>query len=363
MKMQTSAGQLRSALGTFRGIINRRNTIPVLGTVKLQSGLLVGTDLDSEISVKVASIGPMEGDACLDWFALSALASHIDDDVPLTLTDEHSLATVAFNGSAYQLGSLPASDFPDFKGPGPERQRTLTGNLGLIAAMNRIRFAMSSEETRYYLNGVAIINDADGKTMLAATSGHQLAMMPLDTAPEGSVGAIIPRHIVSYLCQRKAEPDACVFDGENNRARFDFAGMVLATKLIDGTFPDIFRVVPKDPAKLFTADRTVLVRTLTRMRAFSGGPFKAVKLSLLDDILTLSMKTGESTATETLTVTGTGGGQPAESGFNVDYLISILSGFRGESVTFSADAPFASNPTVLTSDNDPLTVLQMPMRV
>lgn len=360
MKMQTSAGQLRSALGAFRGIINRRNTIPVLGTVKLQSGLLVGTDLDSEISVKIASIGPMEGDACLDWFALSALAGHIDDDVPLTLTDENSLATVAFNGSAYQLGSLPASDFPEFKTP--EGHRTMTGNLGLVAAMSRIRFAMSSEETRYYLNGVAIINDAAGKTLLVATTGHQLAMMPLDAAPEGSVGAIIPRPIVHYLCQRKAEPDGCVFDSERLRARFDFAGMVLTTKLIDGKFPDIFRVLPKDPAKLFSVDRNALVRTLIRMRAFTSGPFKAVKLSLLDDILTLSMKTGESTATETLVVTSMGG-QPAEAGFNVDYLISILSGFRGDSVTFSAEAPFSSNPTVITSDNDPLTVLQMPMRV
>ncbi|MBN9255245.1 MULTISPECIES: DNA polymerase III subunit beta [unclassified Mesorhizobium] len=359
MRMQASAGQLRAALGAFRGIVQRRNTVPVLGTVKFQDGHLVGTDLDAELSVKIASIGPMAGASAIDLFALSSLAANIDEDEELTISDEDGTATIGFNGSSYRLGSLPVEDFPTFGQPiGP---RTMTGNLGLVAAMNRIRFAMSTEETRYYLNGVAILHDSEGKALLVATSGHQLAMMPLDFAPEGSVNAIIPRSIVHYLCQRKMEPEACVFDLERQRARFDFAGQSLATKLIDGKFPDIFRVIPQDAPKLFTADRKALLRRLVRIRSFSEAFFRGVALELAGDVLTLKLKTGDRTATETLAVNGRGG--QAEAGFNADYLITILNGLRGEHVTFASPAPFASNPTVITSDGDPLTVLQMPMRV
>lgn len=368
MKMQTTAGQLRAGLRLFRGIIQRRNTIPVLGMVRLADGRLTGTDLDSELSVALPTIGAMEGAAAVDWFGLSALAGGIDDGEELTLTESGNTATVTFNGSEYRMASVPVGDFPDF--PAVEGERTATGNLGLVAAMRRVRMAISTEETRYYLNGVALVAGPDGP-VLAATNGHHLAMMPLDAMPDGAAGAIVPRAVVHWLCAQKHEPEAATFAGVQQgdagrpRARFAFAGMTLSAKLIDGNFPDIFRVVPRDPQPVFAVDRATMLRVLQRMRGFAGGRHRAVELTGAGDEMTLSLVYGpeDRMATERLRLEG-GASAPVEAGFNVDYLISILSQLVGDRVTFAADGgSMASSPCMITSDDDSLRVVLMPVRV
>lgn len=368
MKMQTTAGHLRAGLRLFRGIIQRRNTIPVLGTVRFADGRMIGTDLDVELSVALPTIGKMEGAAAIDYFGLDALVRHVDDE-ELTITEANHSAAVSFNGSEYRMASCPVADHPDFGAI--DGQRTATGNLGLVAAMRRVRMAISSEETRYYLNGVALLNGPAGP-VLAATNGHQLAMMPLDAMPEGAAGAIIWKDTVHWLCAQKREPDACAFAGvepgsdrPRPRARFEFAGMTLSAKLIDGTFPDIFRVIPRDPQTLFSIDRARLLRVLYRMRDFGGGRARAVKLAGSDGALTLSLTYAaeDRQAVERLPLEG-GASAPFEGGFNVDYLVSILSELRGEQVTFAPErGDFASSPCLITSADDKLRVVLMPMRV
>ena len=293
MKMQTTAGQLRAGLRLFRGIISRRNTIPVLGTVRLADGKMTGTDLDMELSVALPTIGRMEGAAAIDWFGLDVLAGRLDPQEEVTIAEADHSAAVTFNGSDYRMASCAAADYPDFGGI--DGARSATGNLGLVGAMRRVRMAISTEETRYYLNGVALVAGPDGP-VLAATNGHMLAMMPLGAMPEGATGAIIPRAVVHWLCAGKREPEGCIFAGvepgaisARPRARFEFAGMSLSAKLIDGTFPDIFRVIPRDPQPVFAVDRGRLLRVLTRMRDFGGGRMRAVKLAGGDGEVTLSL--------------------------------------------------------------------------
>lgn len=369
MKVQTTAGQLRAGLRLFRGIIHRRNTIPVLGMVRFRDGRLTGTDLDTELSVALPSIGAMEGAAAIDWFGLDALAGNIDGGEEMTISEANNLATVAFNGSEYSMASLPVADFPDFGAV--DGARSSTGNLGLVAAMRRIRFAVPSEEVRYYLNGVALLVAPDGSALVAATNGHQLAMLPLDAMPEGAAGAIVPRDVVHWLCAQKREPDACIFGGvepgdkSSPRARFDFADMSLSAKLIDGTFPDIFRVVPRDPPPAFTVDREPMLRVLMRMRDFGAGRGRGVKLSGEDGVLTLSLVYALEgrQATEKLATT-MAASAPFTGSYNVDYLISILSEMRAGRVTFAPErGDLAGSPCLITGDDDALRVVLMPMRV
>lgn len=372
MKVETTAGQLRAGLRLFRGIIETRNSIPVLGMVRLADGRLTGTDLDAELSVALPTVGAMQGAAAIDWRGLSALASSLDADETLSLAEADGLATVAFNGSEYRMASLPADDFPDF--PAVDGAATASGNLGLVAAMRRIRFAISSEETRYYLNGVALLEapaggDGQPRALVVATDGARLAAMPVGVLPQGAAGAIVPTDVVSWLCALNREPDVCVFvgvrkDGDGRpRAAFEFAGLRLSAKLIDGTFPDIFRVMPRAPKPVFSADRAQMLRVLTRMAGFAGRPFRAVKLTG-SDILVLTMMEGQNSASERLEIERPqDGGAPFEVGYNVSYLIDALHSLTGERVTFAADDGLTSAPVLITSDGDGLRVVQMPMRV
>lgn len=368
MRMQTTAGHLRTGLRLFRGIIDRRNTIPVLGTVRLADGKMTGTDLDMELSVALPTIGKMEGAAAIDYAGLSSLVGSLDGGEELEIAEANHSATVGFNGSEYRMASCAAADFPDFGAI--DGARTATGNLGLVAAMRRVRMAISTEETRYYLNGVALVAGPDGP-VLAATNGHQLALMPLAAMPDGAAGAIVPRFVVHWLCALKREPDSVAFAGVEPgsdgrpRARFDFAGMTLSAKLIDGTFPDIFRVIPREPQVAFSIDRKQMLRVLMRMRDFGGGRGRGVKLAGAGNELTLSLvyAAEDRSATERLSLEG-GVSAPFEVGFNVDYLVSILSELTGERVTFAPErGEFSSSPCLITSDDDSLRVVLMPMRV
>lgn len=362
MKVQTTAGHLRAGLRLFRGIIERRNAIPALGMVRFRDGKITGTDLDTELSVSLPSIGDMEGAAAIDWHGLDVLAGCLDGGHEVTIAEDDGGATAAFNGSLYRMASVPPADFPDF---GPVTgARTSIGNLGLAAAIRRVRCAMSSEETRYYLNGVALLTGPDGGALVAATDGRRLAMQPLDTLPDGAAGAIVPKNVVHWLCARKQEPEACTFGGEKPVMRLEYAGMTLSAKLIDGTFPDIFRVVPRAPKPVFTIEREGLLRVLMRMRAFSPGRFKAVRMTGEGGVMTLEMTLHDwnRQATERLDLEG-GAVAPFVVGYNVDYLISALSGLCGDRVTFAADAGLADAPCVISSEDDTLRIVQMPMRV
>lgn len=364
MRLETSAGQLRAALNAMRGIVQKRNIIPVLGAVRFEGGRISGTDLDKEATVTLPTIGQAEGAAAIDYFGLAALARHVDDGETLTISESDGLATIAFNGSEYRMASYPVASYPELTGPCGKLSRT--GNAGLVAAMKRVRFAISTEETRYHLNGVAILEDAAGAALMVATDGHRLATMPLPAAPDGSNGCIIPVGVVQYLVRMGQEPSACRFDAEHRRASFDLAGGSLRAKLIDGKYPDIFRVVPSDPTERFAVDRVAALRVLKRLRSFAVYRRYPVKLEGTSDGLRLTLVSGERHASEVIGWAGrwTDGALEAfECGYNIDFLISAFSALSGETVTFSCSDAIAAAPALLTSDDDALRVVQMPMRV
>lgn len=363
MRLETTAGHLRSALSAFRGVVERRNTIPVLSMVKFADGRMCATNLDIELSLSLPTVGRHAGEAAIDYFALAGLAGHIPADDAVTIEDDSGMATLAFNGSSYRMAALPAGDFPhmnDAEGP-----TVHVGNLGLAAAMRRVAFAISTEETRYYLNGTAFVTDSDGQSYLAATTGHMLALVPIDDLPEGAAGKIMPRDLVRYLCRAASEPETLTFDATRPLCRIGMqGGTTILAKTIDGTFPDVFRVIPKDASPGLTVDRAHLIRVLRRMIAFASQKGRPVKLTAKAGALDLQMTEGVSgrLAQETMPAVETAAGG-WEATFNADYLLRVLTCLEGETVTFSSDTEPASAPCIISGEGDPLILVLMPMRV
>lgn len=359
MKLETTASNLHSAMKCLKGIMERRNTIPILGAVKFSAGKVTGTNLDTEAEIALPTMGRQDGETVIDYFGLAALAGLIDADEHVALTEKDGLAHVAFNGSEYELASYPTTDFPEMIAP--EGERWLTGNAGLAAAVKRVKFAVSTEETRYYLNGVAIMKQPDGVVVAAATDGHRLAMAPIDAAPDVAIGKIIPSDLANYITARKGEPKSVIIDSGRPKARFEYEGMTLTAKLVDGTFPDIFRVIPADAKPYFTVARASILPALRRLQAFSTDGARAIKLAGRSGQLTIEAHYGERVGRESVAVEITT--EPFEVGYSVRYLIQALEAFASETVTLSSTDRIAGDPAILTSKDDRLRIVLMPMRV
>lgn len=358
MHLETTAGNLASAMKLAAGIVERRNTIPILGCVRIGKGKIVATNLDQEIEIALPQIGKGKGESCVDYFRLSALIRQVDADETVTLAENDALTEISFNGSAYKLASLPARDFPEF--PKLDGERTVTDNMGLAAALARVAFAISTEETRYYyyLNGVAFLNGPDGPAV-CATDGHRLAVHPVPLMPDGAAGTIMPKDTVAYMAARKREPKAITFGNLRMRAEYD--GMTLSAKLIDGTYPDIWRVIPQGTVQAFTADRARLLNVLNRISCFAIERNRAVKLTGAGGVLTLYVKTPDGEGRETIDCEMN---EPFDVCYNCHYLIQALATLSGERVTLaSIPGEISGSPATIKSDGDTLLIVLMPMRV
>lgn len=361
----TTQSALHSALSAVTAIVERRNTIPILGAIRFADGKITGTNLDMEVTATLGMSGVMEAPFTVEANQLARLVRHIpkDDEITITTESVYGGAQIAFNGNTYSIIGYPAADFPEFKAAdfGPAQS---PHNAGIIAAMKRVRFAISNEKIRYYLNGVYFgkYNDAP---VIVATDGHRLAIHTIAFAPDALDGLIVPHGLVDYLISRKVEPNfvAGAIPGNGApRVRFDYDGLTVKALTIDGTFPDFTRVIQKTPTKRATFDRRELLIALRRIVAMLGKDGKSVKLSFGASSLTLSIKNpdwGNGSENFTKFVRHFDGAY--DVGFNASYLIDALASFTGNDVTLSQDDK--ASPATITAEDDGLLVVLMPMRV
>lgn len=362
MKIETTTTAFRDALKAVTPIIEPRNTIPILGAVKIEGGKLTGTDLDMQVTASVAGDASPEGSAVLARPMLSVLR-HVDDE-PVTLQSGDGLADLHFNGATYQLPEYAVADFPDWRKL-QKPKRTALHNVGLAAALQQVRFAVHTEETRYYLNGVCVSENADGTPVLVATDGHRLAMKPIPYGVSGSHGAIIPRKAVDYIISRRAEPQSCLFATKSNLCCFEWPGLTLDSKLIDGTYPDWKRVVPDDLTNVIEFKPSDWLPSIRRLRLISNTRQRASKITITSDsalieVNSIEMKGAEKVAADWPERT------PAlsryEVGFNLNYLLDALTQFAAcETVTISGSDP--GGPHIMRGEESDLMIVIMPMRV
>ena len=372
MKLTIDRAALLKTLAHVQSVVERRNTIPILSNVLIEVGedklSLTATDMDltivDAVPAEVAEPGATTAPAHTFYDIVRKLPEGAE--VEISSTGDGARIRLKAGRSVFTLATLPREDFP---APGAA---DLPHQFGLQPAelqhlIDRTKFAISTEETRYYLNGIYLhAADASDLPVLraVATDGHRLARfeMPLPEGAAGMPGVIVPRKTILELRKLIEEGDETVgVSLSDTRIQFAFASTVLTSKLIDGTFPDYERVIPSGNDKVIQVDCQTFAAAVDRVSTISTEKSRAVKLAIGDGGITLSATSPENgTATEE--VEATYGGPGIEIGFNARYLLDIAQQIEGSEAEFSlADS---ASPTIVrdVADASALYVL-MPMRV
>jgi DNA polymerase-3 subunit beta len=373
MKITVERGALLKALGHVQSVVERRNTIPILSNVMLEAAKgqlkLTATDLDIEIVESIPSDVLRNGAATAPAHMLYDIVRKLPDGAQVQaelLAQEGGRLAVSSGSVRFELACLPKEDFPQMAaGALPHRFRLPVEDLKRL--IDKTRFAISTEETRFYLNGIYLHAAKEGKKSAlraVATDGHRLAQLELEM-PDGAAempGIIVPRKTVTELRRLLDDADGAVdVSLSDTKIQFVSDGVELTSKLIDGTFPDYQRVIPASNDKALTLDSKEFAQSVDRVSTISADKTRAVKLSIAKDKLTLSVINPESgTATEELGATYSA--SPIEIGFNARYLLDITGQIEGKDVRFLLSD--AGSPTLIedTEDKGTLYVL-MPMRV
>lgn len=371
MKLTLERAALLKALDPACRIVERRTTIPILAHIRLaeEDGALTltATDLDIELQATIPAEIATPGLITVPAARLLDIARKLPEGCQITLEAKDDTRVELKSGrSRFQLNTLPASDFPDITAGEMSCSFSMPAQ-SLASIVAACQFAISTDETRYFLNGIHLhLVEEDGAAKIAAvaTDGHRLARIHVP-APEGSAGmppVIVPRKTVAEIARLvdKSKAEIAV-SLSRTKIRLGSEGFTLNSKLIDGTFPDYRRVIPAGNDKSATLDAQAFAAAAERVAAISGERGRAVKLALSEGMLVLSVTNPDSgEAREELDCDYEGG--PIDIGFNARYLGDILGMLGGDTVLLKLADPGA--PAILQSHegSETLTVL-MPMRV
>ncbi|MEQ1687097.1 MAG: DNA polymerase III subunit beta [Sphingopyxis sp.] len=383
MQAKIERAVLLRCLGHIQSVVERRNTIPILSNVLIEAmsgsdaaGIIrvTATDLDMQIVEQVAAKVESAGAVTVSAHLLFDIARKLPEGSEVALDAGGDAAGGEMRVAAGRFGSrlktLPRDDFPIIASGDLPCQFEMAAK-DIISIIEKTRFAISTEETRYYLNGIFwhVTDDegGGGGSLLraAATDGHRLARytLPCPVGAAGMPDIIVPRKCVAELHKLLSEggTDQVRLELSASKARFTFGSAVLTSKLIDGTFPDYTRVIPTGNDKLLKVDPRALGQGVDRVATIASDKTRAVKMAVDAGGVTLSVTSPENgTASEE--VAGDYASESLEIGFNARYLADIIGQIEGDVVEMHfADA---AAPTLIreSADNPALYVL-MPMRV
>lgn len=334
MRLTIARSDLIRALGHVQSVVERRNTIPILSNVKLEATegalSLATTDMDLEIietvSAQVSAIGSTTAPAGTLYDIVRKLP---EDTVEMNIDPNGAMMTIKSGRSNFKLSCLPVSDFPDI-GTGDLETSFDMSASNLRDVIDKTRFAISTDETRYYLNGIYIhATESNEIAMLraVATDGHRLARfeMPLPEGAQSMPAVIIPRKTVNEIRKLIEEAaDTIRVSLADNKIRFAFDHITLTSKLIDGTFPDYEKVVPVGNDKIVEVNPKLFSAAIDRVSTISNEKTRAIKLSITDKNMTLVAQSPDAgSATEDIEVSNDN--TSIEIGFNSRYLLDITS--------------------------------------
>ena len=379
MKVTVERAALLRSLGHVHRVVERRNTIPILSNVLLRAGeaglRLKATDLDLEVTEIIAAELGEPGATTVPAHVIYDIVRKLPDgaQVSLEATGDNGQMQLRTGRSRFMLQALPESDFPDLAaGELPFRFALAPADLKRL--IEKTQFAISTEETRYYLNGIflhTVENGAQPVLRAVATDGHRLARidMPAPQGAAGMPGIIVPRKAVAEILKLIGDGEEPVaielspakirltFGGGEGSAR----GVVLTSKLIDGTFPDYQRVIPTGNDRQLTVEREGFAKAVDRVSTISSERGRAVKLAINERRLVLSVNNPDSgSATEEIEVDYEA--PPLDIGFNARYLLDITAQLDGNTALFRLADP--ASPTLIQDrENSPVLYVLMPMRV
>ncbi|UYT54125.1 DNA polymerase III subunit beta [Brucella sp. MAB-22] len=349
MRVSIDRSQLAHALATVNRAIESRNSIPILANVlvAVEDGQLrlTGTDLDVEITTSLPVLDCHPGSVTVPGKMLADIAKRATGDITLELdaAGGGGRLTVASGRSRYKLDVLPAEDFPSFSAG----KFDTSLELDLAALVAPCVHCISTEETRYYLNGV-YLHAVDGRLVAVATDGHRLMC---NVGPAGALeyGVILPRKLVGLLPKGTVTVEL-----SQNKVRVTSGSTIITSKLIDGTFPDYVRVIPTGNSNILTVDRQSLMKAVERVAAVADDKSRAVKFAIGDVLrLMLADKASDEVSIEFE-------GEPLEIGFNARYVNDMLGALDEPNVRFALGD--AGMPAVVKGEGEWTGVL-MPMGV
>ncbi|KZX55383.1 DNA polymerase III subunit beta [Erythrobacter sp. HI00D59] len=374
MKATIERATLLRCLSHVQSVVERRNTIPILSNVLIEaegddSLRVMATDLDLQVIEHMDANVDSAGSITVSAHLLFDIARKLPDGSQVSLEAAENRMAIKAGRSRFSLPTLPRDDFPVIvEGDLPTSFELPAKTLAEL--IDRTRFAISTEETRYYLNGIFFHVSDDNEPVLkaAATDGHRLARftLPRPDGAEGMPDVIVPRKAVAELRKLLEESlDGNVqIDLSASKVRFTLGGeggVVLTSKLIDGTFPDYSRVIPTGNDKLLKLDPKSFHEGVDRVATIATEKTRAVKMGLDKDKVTLTVTSPDNgSATEELPAEY--GADGFEIGFNAGYLKDILNQIDADTVEIHlADA---GAPTLIRKDeNSPALYVLMPMRV
>ena len=372
MKFSIERNALLKAVGQAQSVVERRNTIPILANVLIEAeGDQVSfraTDLDIEVVDEAPAKVERSGATTVSAVMLHEIVRKLPDGALVTLTDDGASGrlTVEAGRSNFSLATLPREDFPVMASSEYEANFVCPAPV-LRRLFDKSKFAISTEETRYYLNGVYMhVADAAGGQVLrcVATDGHRLARIDasLPAGAEALPGVIVPRKTVGEMRKLLDDDDAEIaVSVSETKVRFAAPGITLTSKVIDGTFPDYTRVIPGGNTRRLEVDAAEFAKAVDRVATVSSERSRAVKLSLDEDRLVLSVNAPDSGAAEEELAVAYGD-EALEIGFNAKYLLEIASQVDRENAVFLFNS--AGDPTLMREGNDETAVyVVMPMRV
>ncbi|HRJ70019.1 MAG TPA: DNA polymerase III subunit beta [Beijerinckiaceae bacterium] len=372
MKVTVEQAALLKSLGHVHRVVERRNTIPILSNVLLRAEAgklwLKATDLDIEVTESLAADAAQGGSTTVPAHVLYDIVRKLPDGAQVSLEQagDASQLTVRSGRSRFTLQALPDSDFPDLAA-GTLSHRFEVAATELRRLLEKTQFAISTEETRYYLNGIylhAVEGEAGAILRAVATDGHRLAQSdtPAPKGASGMPGVIVPRKTVAEIQKLLAEAEGDItVELSTAKIRFSVGSVVFTSKLIDGTFPDYARVIPTRNDKRLTVELDEFARSVDRVSTISSERGRAVKLALADGKLVLSVNNPDAgQAVEELSVDYESG--PLDIGFNARYLLDITAQLDGDTALFKLADP--GSPTLIQDrDGAPNLYVLMPMRV
>lgn len=372
MKVSIERAALLKAVGQAQSVVERRNTIPILANVLIEAeGNAVSfraTDLDIEVQDRADAMVERAGSTTVSALTLHEIVRKLPDGALVSLTEDGASGrlTVQAGRSTFSLATLPKQDFPVMASS--EYSANFSAPAAVLRRLfDKSKFAISTEETRYYLNGVYmhVATGEDGPVLrCVATDGHRLARIdaPLPEGANGMPGVIVPRKTVGELRKLLDDDEAQIaVSVSETKVRFATPTITLTSKVIDGTFPDYSRVISTGNTRRMEVDATEFAKAVDRVATVSSERSRAVKLSLDEDRLVLSVNAPDAGAAEEELAVAYGDDR-LEIGFNAKYLLEIASQVDRENAVFLFNS--AGDPTLMREGNDTSAVyVVMPMRV
>tara|TARA_B100000963_G_scaffold349391_1_gene358390 strand:+ start:505 stop:1620 length:1116 start_codon:yes stop_codon:yes gene_type:complete len=371
MKFKISRSNLFKTLSHLQGIVDKKNSLPILANILIEAEnnklILSSTDMDISIIEKINCNVLENGSTTINAQIFYDIVRKIDDNNEIEIISNNGkLLTLRSNGSRFSLASLPKEDYPIIEKDNSGVDIIINSNI-LFKLIDKTKFAISNEETRYFLNGLYFnVNNENNKNIvtLVGTDGHRLAKFShkiegqIDQVP----GVIIPKKTIYELSKLLSEFDDDIkISISSNKIVFIIGAITFISKLIDGSFPDYKRVIPSDNNNILKINRDKLLSAVDRVSTIANEKTPVIKFKLLTNVLNLNTFNSEnSTASEDLNVDYQG--DEIEIGFNSKYIMDIVNNLEDENIAINLKDN--ASPVIAQENlNTDLVYVLMPMRV